>query len=221
MEIIPSIIASNLEEIKLKIEQVAGLVSWVEIDIADGLFVSNLTWPLVNSNQEIEDLKINEGQDQKTKISVHLMTEKPEAVIARWQTVADRIIVHYESTDKIEDIISTSAGGDKLGLALALDTPVEKIYPYLDKIKLVQLMSIEKLGYAGQNFVDQVFTKIKTLKFDWPEVKIIIDGGVNLEIARQLMDFNVAGLIVGSAIWQETDIPQAIANFQKLSDSKN
>ena len=212
MEIIPSIIADNFEEVKTRLIRVEGLFDWTELDIADGVFVPSFTWPML-LGQAPEDLKGIEG---KTKISAHLMIEHPETLIDDWQEVVDRIIIHYESTDEIEKIIETKGTHIGLGLALELATPVEKIYTYLDKIKLVQLMSIERVGYSGEKFDERVFEKIKTLKTNWPDIKIIVDGGVDLEIGQRLKEVGADGLVVGSHIWNAPNIEEAIKSFQNL-----
>ena len=212
MEIIPSIIADNFEEVETRLIRVEGLIDWVELDIADGVFVPSFTWPML-LGQAPEDLKGIEG---KTKISAHLMVEHPETLIDDWQEVVDRIIIHYESTDEIEKIIETKGTHIGLGLALELATPVEKIYTYLDKIKLVQLMSIERVGYSGEKFDERVFEKIKTLKTNWPDIKIIVDGGVDLEIGQRLKEVGADGLVVGSHIWNAPNIEEAIKSFQNL-----
>lgn len=211
-EIIPSIIAQDAEEVRTKIARVEGLVNWVELDVADGVFVPSFTWPML-LGQAPEDLKEIEG---KTKISAHLMVEHPETLIDDWQDFVDRIIVHYESTDELEKIIEHKGAHIGLGIALELATPVEKIYPYLDKIKLVQLMSIERVGYSGEKFDERVFEKIKTLKTNWPDVKIIVDGGIDLEIGRRLKEAGADILAVNSKIWDAPNIEEAIKSFQNL-----
>jgi ribulose-phosphate 3-epimerase len=212
MEIIPSIIAENAEDLRTKIARVEGLVDWVEVDVADGVFVPSFTWPML-LGQAPEDLKEVDG---KTKISAHLMVEHPETLLDDWQDFVDRIIFHYESTDAIEKIIESAGVHMGLGIALELHTPVEKVYPYLDKIKLIQLMSIERVGYSGEKFDDRVFEKIKTLKTNWPDVKIMVDGGVDLEIAQKLKELGVSGVVVGSRLWQAKDIEEVIKSFQAL-----
>lgn len=210
MEIIPSIIASDAEEVRTRLTRVEGLTDWVELDVADGTFVPSFTWPML-LGQAPEDLKEIDG---KTKISAHLMVERPETLLDDWQEVADRLIIHFESTDSLDKIIENKGAHVSLGIALELATPVESIYPYLGQIKLVQLMSIERVGYSGEKFDERVFEKIKTLKTNWPDVKIIVDGGIDLEISKRLKDAGVDGLVVGSRIWQAPNIEEVINNFK-------
>lgn len=222
MEIIPSIIAKDFSEVRSKLAQLDGLVNWAELDIMDGVFVPEYTWPLNPSEgrQAAEDLNDIGG---KIKISAHLMVEYPETIIddhrpggASWQDIVDRLVIHYESTNNIEKIIESAGPHIGLAIALELHTPVEKIYEYLGKIKTVQLMSINKVGYSGENFNEKVFEKIKTLKINWPDVKIIVDGGVNLENGKRLAEAGVSGLVVGSQIWRAEDIRETIKQFQSL-----
>ena len=207
VEIIPSIIASDFAEVKSKLSRLEGLVNWVELDVMDGVFVPNHTW------QTADDLNAIDG---KTKISAHLMVEYPETIVEDWQEVADRIVLHYESTNDLDKIIDNI--GPHVGLAIALDlrTPVEKIYEYLGKIKTVQLMSIVRTGFSGEKFDERVFEKIRTLKTNWPDVKIIVDGGINLENGKRLIEAGVSGLVVGSQIWSAPSVEEAIKKFQSL-----
>ncbi len=207
VEIIPSIIASDFAEVKAKLSRLEGLVNWAELDVMDGVFVPNHTWQTADDLNEV---------DGKTKISVHLMVEYPETIVEDWQEVADRLVLHYESTNDLNKIIDNI--GPHVGLAIALDlgTPVEKIYEYLGKIKTVQLMSIARVGFSGEKFDERVFDKIRTLKTNWPDVKIIVDGGVNLENGKRLVEAGVSGLVVGSQIWNAPDTGEAIKKFQAL-----
>jgi ribulose-phosphate 3-epimerase len=213
VEIIPSIIAKDFTELKDKLEQLEGLITWAEIDVMDNVFVPNGTWPFSANRQAPEDLKELGG---KTKLSAHLMVEFPETVVDDWRDLVDRLVVHYEATNNLEKIIESVGPHVGLAIALELRTPVEKIYEYLGNIKVVQLMSIEKVGFSGEKFDERVFDKIKTLKTNWPDVKIIVDGGVNLENGKRLAEAGVNGLIVGSQIWGADNIKEKIKEFQKL-----
>lgn len=207
-EIIPSIIASDFAEIKDKLSRLEGLVRWVELDVMDGVFVPNVSW------QAEEDLKTIQG---KIKISAHLMVENPEALIEDWQNVVDRIIVHPESTDALDSLLEHFDNKNnpcEIGLVLELETALEIIKPYLKQVKIVQLMSIANLGYQGEKFDPRVLPKIKELRELSPDVKIIVDGGINPTRARELIDIGVDGLVVGSYIWQSDNIAEAI---KKLS----
>jgi ribulose-phosphate 3-epimerase len=215
MEIIPSIIAKDFSEVRSKLARLDGLVNWAELDIMDGVFVPEYTWPInpTEGRQAAEDLNDVGG---KIKISAHLMVEYPETITDDWQDLVDRLVIHYESTNNIDKIIEEAGPHIGLAIALELHTPVEKSYEYLGKIKTVQLMSIEKIGYSGEEFNESVFEKIKTLKTNWPDVKIIVDGGVNLENGKRLAEAGVSGLVVGSQIWRAEDIEKTIKEFQSL-----
>lgn len=213
LEIIPSIIASNFSELKTKLSQLEGLVTWVELDIMDGIFVPNYTWPFSEVRQAPEDLNQIEG---RLKLSAHLMVENPEQVIEDWLPVADRIMLHYEATSNLENIIERYGERADLGLVLELDTPVSEIGSYLNDVKVIQLMSIEQVGFSGEQFSDQVFAKIEELKLLKPDIQIVVDGGVNLDNGKFLAQAGVSGLVVGSGIWQAPNVAEAIAQFQKL-----
>lgn len=209
VEIIPAIVETDFQEIRKKIDLVDGLTEWVQIDIADGLFAANFTW------ENWTDLNELGGQ---AKVEVHLMVEQPEHYLADWMKVADRVIIHPESTVKLPQIMAQFAhSAVKLGAALLLETPPETIYPVLDKFALVQFMGIKKIGQAGEPFASEVLEKVRALRASHPEAKIAVDGGVNLENAPELLAAGADILVVGSAIWESADPVKTVAEFKKLT----
>jgi len=207
-EIIPSIIAKDFSEVKAKLEKLEGLIGWAELDVIDGAFAPNFSW------SSPEDLKLVDG---RIKIGAHLMVEYPEAVIEDWEKVVDRIVIHEEATDALENLLEKYSNANfELGVALRLETSLEKIIPFLDKIKYVQLMSIANIGFQGQKFDEKVFDKISELRENFPDVRIGVDGGIGLNEARVLSDMGVDCLIVGSAIWGSEDLEEELKKFQSL-----
>ena len=204
MNIIPSIIASDFAEVKEKLTKLEGLVEWVELDVMDGVFVPNVSW------QAEEDLREIDGQ---TKLSAHLMMESPETVVEDWQTLVDRIIIHIESTDQLDSLLSRFDNGlnpCEIGLALELETSLEKVKPYLNKVKIFQLMSIANIGYQGEKFDARVLPKIKELRELASDAKIIVDGGIKPEMVAELSEAGVDALVVGSYIWRSKNIEEAL-----------
>jgi len=208
MEIIPSLIVSDFEELKSKLDQLEGLVNWAEVDIADGVFSPNITWQIADDLSEL---------DGKIKLSAHLMTELPETIIDDWLEWVDRVVVHIESTNELDAIVEKYASRPTdLAVALELETPIEKVFPYLGKIKTVQLMSILNIGYYGEKFDDRVLEKIKNLRAKDPDLKIVVDGGLDLENAKKVLAAGADDLVVGSHIWRSDDIEEAVRDFQNL-----
>ena len=207
-EIIPAIIGADFKEVARKIAMVEGLVNWAQLDIMDGFFATSYSWATP------DDLKKLDG---KIKLEAHLMIEEPEQFIAEWSGVVDRILVHFESTERLEEIIKQlETAPIQLGLVLLAETPVEALDPYLDKIKHVQLMAIDQIGFHGHPFNPEVINRVKTIREKHPDVTIAIDGGVNLENAPALLAAGVSNLVVGSAIWNSSDINKTIKEFQNL-----
>ncbi len=208
VEIIPAIIEQSFAEIENKIHQIERSAAWVHLDVMDGTLTDQTSW------RSPADLKFLDG---KIKIEVHLMIRSPEKMIEDWAAAADRILVHVEATESLTEILDfltgRAAGG---GLALNLATPISVLGSWLNKVKLVQLMGIAEIGEQGHPFDEQVLEKIKLLRRSYPDVKIQIDGGVNLDNARRLIEAGADNLVVGAAIWQTPDPIIALKAFQSL-----
>ena len=193
LEVIPSVVAHNLEELNQKINILENFSPWAHLDVTDGRFAANLTW------QNCGDLEILAG---RIKIEAHLMIEKPEEALTEWRRVADRVIVHAEATDYLDEMVEgTTSSGPELGVALLLETPLEKITKLLPQIKFVHLMSIEKIGYHSEPFNDKIIGKIEALRHLAPSAVVSVDGGVNANNLPRLMAAGAQRFIVGSAIW--------------------
>ncbi|OHA58238.1 MAG: hypothetical protein A2571_03200 [Candidatus Vogelbacteria bacterium RIFOXYD1_FULL_44_32] len=208
IEITPAILSNTWGDIADKIKEIGDATTWVQIDVCDGHFVPNITWGAP------DDLELLDG---KAKIEIHLMVERPEEVVAVWMNVADRLVVHLEATEKIEDLVDAFQSTNvKLGLALLVETPIDDVVPYVDKIDVVQLMGIKKIGFQGEKFDPLVLEKIKELRAKAPNTKIQIDGGINLATGRDCVAAGADTLVVGSTLWESGDVVDMIHKFKAL-----
>ena len=211
-QIIPAVLGESYAQVERQLKVLEGHTDWVHLDVTDGRFTPATSWPLnLSGSGALENLKFLDG---KTKIEVHLMVEEPEAMIADWAEVADRIIIHHEATDQIGEILDAlTPRAVAVGVALLLPTPLEKLTPYLAKINCVQLMSIDEIGAQGHPFAERVMGKVKHLRLLSPSVTIQVDGGVNLETAPLALAAGVDQLVVGSAIWQTPNPLVSLQDF--------
>ncbi len=180
IEIIPTILVKNFEEVEDRIKRVEDYVNWVQLDVMDGIFVKNKTWA---NPQDLKNLKT------QVKLEAHLMIKKPEEVIDEWLKVVDRVIVHYESEiANLKDLIKKAhKHGKQVGLALNPETHFSVVEPFLPRhgkrrgekdLDLVLFMTVRP-GWGGQKFKEWTLNKIKALRELWPDGNIEVDGGVN------------------------------------------
>ena len=199
-EIIPAIIAKNFDELHDKIKQVERFADWTQLDIMDGKFVPNETW-----NNPVE-LKV-ESKKWKVNIEAHLMIMEPWKFIDEWiESGAKRIIVHYESfaghLDKISEIADkVKNAGLEFSIAINPSTPWNILESYLDKIDIVFMMTVEP-GFSGQNFIGTVLLKTADFKNNFPEKRVEVDGGINMETAEKAIAAGADILAAGSFIYK-------------------
>ncbi len=202
IEIIPSVLVKTREELIEKITAVEPYVERIHLDIADGIFVPNMT---ILGLEEMDEL------DTKLKIGVHLMVSKPENHIVHWlETFADKFIFHIEGTAQARKVIDAVKEAEKLvGIAMNPETPVSKIEPFIDQVDFVHFMTVEP-GFYGGKFVDSVVDKIKDFHFYYPDKPIEVDGGVAPDNVVQLIEAGATILVAGSYIWESGDVAAAI-----------
>ncbi len=205
-EIIPTILVKTFDEAKEKIRLVENYVNWVQLDIMDGIFVENTTW---NNPNDLKDFKT------KIKFEVHLMIDKPENSIENWLNVVDRIIVHQESSENIEEIIEkVHKNGKEVGIALNPETHPTIIEQFLKDLDLVLLMSVQP-GKDGQEFKEWILEKVDFLKQKSFQGSIEIDGGINETNIKQAFERGINLFCVGTHIYQNNDVEQTIKKLKE------
>ncbi len=207
--IAPSILSANFNNLEKDIMTIekAG-ADYIHIDVMDGQFVPNITLgPVV-----IKNLK----KITRLPLDVHLMIVKPENFVQDFRYAgADIITVHYETSHHLDGLIHLiKSSGAKTGISINPATPVEVLFPILDLIDLVLIMSVNP-GFGGQKFIPYTLEKVKTLKNKINSLGlntlIEIDGGVTVENAKEIVKAGVDILVAGSTVFNSQNIPDTIS----------
>jgi ribulose-phosphate 3-epimerase len=231
VEIIPAILPKSFDELSEAMAQVSGLVKMVQVDVCDGVFVKNKTWPYFQKNDSdfAEILKENGGFPywEEMDFEVDLMIKPTEEEIQKWITAgAKRLVIHVESVENpeafVEKIRSSLPSPDsvfhtEVGIAINPDTPNDVLKHIVKHIDFIQCMGISNIGHQGEPFDESVLEKIHELRVLHPNVTISVDGAVNEETAPLLIDAGATRLVIGSAIFESGDIPGTIQFFQSLA----
>lgn len=223
---------SSFGEIKGKAEIVKNDTDLVQLDVMDGHFVPEVSWPYVEGGaKELDDIaKEKESFPYWKEVSIEadLMIDSPEMTVNLWlRTEAQNVILHIGSTEKMEwalDNINNklekkdelSVGDVNVGLAATPETPNAEIEKWIDRVDFVQLMGIDKIGFQGQPFNEKVLDKIKELKAKSPEKEVSVDGGIDLETAPKIIEAGADRLVIGSAIFGAEDPKARLKEFQEM-----
>lgn len=201
MKIAPSLLSCDFSKMGEEIKRMdkAG-ADWMHLDVMDGHFVPNLTFgaPIIKWVRPFSDKPFD----------VHLMISDPLRYIDDFADAgADIITFHIESDSDIDKTIDKiKSRGIKAGLVLKPKTPAEAVFPYLDRLDLVLVMTVEP-GFGGQSFMADMMPKVEAIKAEINRrglnVLIEADGGIGdatiAEVARAGVDVSVAGTAVFKA----------------------
>ncbi|MBL7054074.1 ribulose-phosphate 3-epimerase [Patescibacteria group bacterium] len=192
-----AILTNNLTDFKNKIVKIENIVDWIQIDIMDKKFVDNSS---VNLNDLI-NIKLN------FNIEVHLMTLNPEKYLeACKQIKAKRVIFHYEAVNDVSFVLERMNKYDfKKGIAINPNTEVAKIKPFLNQVDAVLFLGV-KPGFGGQEFQLPVLAKIKKLRKFNSNIKIGVDGGINLTNISEIKKAGADYLVIGSGVFNSKNI---------------
>jgi|SRR3989338_5789823 len=212
IQIIPSILTNDPDELMELIKKCEGLVERVSIDIIDGKFANNKTI----------DPSILSDIDTALKIDYQLMVIEPVNWIERSvRGQADRIIGHIEKmSSQIEFVGRVQEVGASVGLALDLETTVEKLDPtILTNLDVVLVMSV-LAGFGGRKFDERVLDKIKRLdeirSRDATPFKIQDDGGITIDKIDDVRLVGVDEVSIGRRLF-EGDLRENIEKFSKAA----
>jgi ribulose-phosphate 3-epimerase len=211
MEVLPAIIAKNLEELQLAVRELEPHASRVHLDIMDGSFVQNKTI----SFDEFKDLKTN------LTFEVHLMVTHPDDVVDLWLTspLVAKACVHAESSGDLKAIFEKAKTYDKeVALVMNPETDSDSCLDLVaaaDAVQFMQFMTVQP-GQYGSAFLPEVIEKIKSFHSRFSDKVISADGGVNPVTAQQLKEAGITVLISGSYIMKSENIPDAINNLKSI-----
>ena len=179
----------------------------IHIDIMDGKFVPN------NTMEKFDMNKISKYSDKN--FDVHLMVENPIDYITSFITpLTDYISIHLESKGIDQSLKIIKENGIKCGLAINPDTKIQKLYPFLEIIDMVIIMSVFP-GKGGQKFIENTYDKVETLRNHDKNIDISVDGGVGSSNSKTLISKGASTLVSGSYLMKSDNINNSIKNMLK------
>ncbi len=196
VELIPAILEKEFVSIYALTQELGNLFDCVQIDVVDGEFASNQTWPY---SESIYDARVLLDQID-LNYELDLMIKSPEKSLPIWlSTGAKRIIIHFSSTDSFGFCIDEiKRCGKEVGVAVTVNDNFDSLGEFKDSIDFVQCMGIERVGMQGESFTEKTYELIEKVKSLLPEKVISIDGGVSDKNALKLVESGAKRLVSGS-----------------------
>ena len=209
----PSILSADFTKLGEEIETIdnAG-AEYIHVDVMDGMFVPSISYGM----PVIKSIRKSTGK----VFDVHLMISEPIRYIADFAASgADMITVHVEAcSDVVATIEKIREYKLKVGITLNPDTPVSAIKPYLNRVDMVLIMSVNP-GFGGQKFITSSVDKIKEVKRLRDELNlsydIEVDGGINIDNLATLLEAGANVIVAGSAIFRG-DAAENVKKFKSI-----
>ncbi len=217
----PSILAADYavlgEEIKTV---VAAGAEYIHLDCMDGDFVPSMSigMPVIKSIRKVTDAVFD----------VHLMVTEPIRYVEAYKEAgADIITIHVEACNNVEATLDKIKElGCKAGISLNPATPAKDIEPYLDKVDMVLVMSVNP-GFGGQKYISSVTPKIaeisKLVSERGLNLEISVDGGITLDNVSEVINAGANVVVAGSSVFngdKVSNVKNFIQIFRKYDEGK-
>ncbi|MGE4353050.1 MAG: ribulose-phosphate 3-epimerase [Oscillospiraceae bacterium] len=208
IKIAPSILSADFARLGAEIETVRN-ADYLHVDVMDGIFVPNISIgiPVVASLRRTTDMFLD----------VHLMIDRPQRYVRNFcKAGADLVVFHVEAAqpqDIFEAIAAVKDEGKRVGLSVKPKTPASVLMPYIDRIDLALVMTVEP-GFGGQRFMADQLPKIQAvsdmIKKSGLPCELEVDGGIDPATAPLVKRAGANVLVAGSAVFGKADRPGAI-----------
>jgi ribulose-phosphate 3-epimerase len=213
-KIAPSILAANFNHLEKDIQMInESVAEFIHCDVMDGVFVPNISFgiPVVEHVKKVAEKPLD----------VHLMITNPDNFITAFANAgASWLTVHYETCPHLHRTISAiKENGMKASVCLNPHTPVAVLSEIIADLDMVLLMSVNP-GFGGQQFIMNTYKKVRQLKSLIRENKsaclIEVDGGVNFDTGKQLIEAGVDILVAGSFVFNSQNPKETIRQLSEL-----
>ena len=212
IKIAPSILSADFANLERDIHRIAA-ADYVHVDVMDGVFVPNISIgiPVVQSIRKVTDMFLD----------VHLMITEPVRYVEQFcDAGGDLVTVHVEADteEKIHEAIDKiHAKGKKAGIVLKPKTPAEAVLPFINKVELILVMTVEP-GFGGQKFMADMMPKVSAIRGYInemnPACELEVDGGVAPDTCKTCIEAGANVLVAGSSVYKAADIPARIAELR-------
>ena len=210
----PSLLSADFLHLAKDIDMVnESQADWFHLDIMDGVFVPNISYGL----PVVSQIK----KRAQKPLDVHLMIVQPERYVEAFHKAgADILTVHYEACIHLHRTLQhIKSLGMKAGVSLNPSTPINVLDDIIRDIDVVLLMSVNP-GFGGQSFIQGTVEKVQKLKrlitTTGSTALIEVDGGVNFETGRLLIDAGADALVAGSFVFNASDPKKNIEGLKQL-----
>ena len=211
--IAPSILSADFLHLEQDVEMVNRFADLFHLDIMDGTFVPNISFgfPVVEAI----------ARKAEKPLDVHLMIVHPEKYVERFARAgAAMISFHFEAArENAREVIDLiHAQGVQAGIVINPDCPVDAIFPYLDDVDFVLIMSVFA-GFGGQKFIPESLDRIRAVRAELDrrgrtDEPVEVDGGVGPGNAAELVAAGASILVAGSAVFKAENPARAIAQMR-------
>lgn len=226
IDIIPAILPKDFDELAESLEHIKGVAREVQIDVVDGAYAPNVTWPYSDPGSferltsEEEGLPHWEEFDFEFDVMAHNSAKDVEKYI---QAGAARMLIHADAQgagEAVEKLQKYREGELNILVGVALSTQLDAsaLSVFEGFVDYVQVMGIAKVGFQGQPFDEKALALISAVRTQYPDLAIQVDGSVNMRTVRPLVEAGATRLVAGSSIFAAED---PAAAYRALSKKAN